>query len=117
MAPSRRSGLSSTPPYSKSAGMSDRRDDDCITREEALSIAAEAAETGSHKAIKATFALLGVDVDEFESVQDFRGDLQWVKSGRRVSKAIGSKAGSSVVGIASIGIAVAIFDFVKKFFH
>lgn len=87
-----------------------------ITRAEARDIASEAAEEGSTKALKRTFALLGVDLDDFESVAEFRGDLQWVKSGRRMSKAAGSKAGSSIIGVTAIGIAVAIFDWSRRFF-
>lgn len=87
--------------------------DEPITREEAEAIADSAAEKGSHMAIKQTFALLGVNIDDFESVQDFRGDLQWVKSGRRMSKAMGSRAGSSVVGVVTIAALVAIGDFLR----
>lgn len=89
-------------------------DDDCITREEAEAIADRSAEKGSHIAIKQTFALLGVDIDDFESVQAFRGDLQWVKSGRRLSKSIGTKTGSSILGVFAIGVGVALFDMVKR---
>lgn len=88
-----------------------------ITRAEARDIAADAAEEGSTKALKRTFALLGVDLDDFESVQDFRGDLQWVKSGRRVSKALGSKASSSIIGVGAIGVAVAVFNWVRGLLH
>lgn len=93
--------------------MSDR----FITRAEAEDIADDAAEKGSDRALKRTFALLGVDLDEFESVQDLRGDLQWVKSGRRLSRAVGSKAGSSIVGAVSIGILVGLADLVKMLFY
>lgn len=92
--------------------------DDPITREEAEDIANRAAEIGSHKALKQTFALLGVDIDDFESVQDFRGDLQWVKSGRRLSRSIGTKTGSSILGVFALGIGVALFDMIKRaLFH
>lgn len=92
--------------------MSDR----FITRDEAEEIASKAAEEGSHKAIKQTFALLGVDMDEFESVQDFRGDLQWIKSGRRVSKALGTKAGTSILGVFALSLGVYLFDLAKRIF-
>lgn len=90
-----------------------------ITRAEARDIAMEAADEGSTKALKRTFALLGVDLDDFESIQEFRGDLQWVRSGRRVSKALGSKASSSIIGVTAIGLAVAVFDWIRRlpFFH
>lgn len=89
-----------------------------VTSEQAHEIAMVAAEEGSTKSLKRTFALLGVDLDNFESVQEFRGDLQWLKSGRRVSKAIGNKAGTSIVGAISIGILIGVFDWIKKiFFH
>lgn len=107
-----KNGSNNTPPSSKPADMSDR----FITRAEARDIAAEAAEEGSNKAIKQTFALLGVDLDEFESVQDLRGDLQWVKSGRRMSRVVGTKAGSSVVGLITISVLVAVGDALRKMF-
>lgn len=87
-----------------------------ITRAEAQDIASEAAEKGSDLALKRTFALLGVDLNDFESVQEFRGDLQWIKSGRRVSRAVGSKAGSSIVGVVSIGVLVVIGDWLRQLF-
>ena len=89
--------------------MSDRY----ITRGEAEEIATKAAEAGANLALKRTFALLGVDLDEFESVQDLRGNLQWAASGRRVSRALGSKAGSSVIGVVTIGLLVALGDWVR----
>jgi hypothetical protein len=92
--------------------MSDR----FITRTEARDIAVEAAEEGSTTALKRTFALLGVDLDDFESVQEFRGDLQWVKSGRRVSKTFGSKAFSSIVGVGAVGFAIAAYNWARGFF-
>ena len=87
--------------------------DHFITAAEAHDIAMTAAEEGSTRSLKRTFALLGVDLDDFESVQEFRGDLQWVKSGRRVSKAITGRSLSSVVGVASIGVVVGFYDWFK----
>lgn len=88
-----------------------------ITHDEASAIAEDAADKGSMTALKRTFALLGVDLDDFESVQEFRGDLQWVKSGRRLSKTITGKSISSVVGVVSIGILIGLYDYLKKVFH
>jgi len=87
-----------------------------ITRSEAHDIASLAAEEGSGRALRATFALLGVDLDDFEAVQDFRGDLQWIKSGRRLSRGIGTKAGTSMVGVISVGVIVGLWDLAKKLF-
>lgn len=91
--------------------------DHYITEAEARDIATQAADEGSTKAMKRTFALLGVDLDDFESVQDFRGDLQWVKSGRRLSRTIKGKSLSSMVGAASIGALWLSLDWLKKVFH
>ena len=95
-------------------GSSTMSGDRYITRAEAQDIADMAAEAGSNKSLRSTFALLGVDLDDFESVQDFRGDLQWIKSGRRISRAAGSRAGSSILGTMAIGAAVGIYDVIKK---
>lgn len=88
-----------------------------ITHEECKDIAAAAAEEGSTIVLKRTFALLGVDLDDFESVQEFRGDLQWVKSGRRLSKTVTGKSVSSVVGVITIGVLVGLYDYVRKILH
>ena len=87
--------------------------DQFITAAEARDIATLAADEGSTRSLRRTFALLGVDLDDFESVQDFRGDLQWVKSGRRISRSITGKSISSVVGVASIGILIGLYDWLK----
>lgn len=80
-----------------------------ITAAEAESIATKAAE----KAMHSTFALFGIDLNEFESVQNFRGDIQFMKSSRRVSLAVGSKAGSTIIGAVSLGVLVWVANWVR----
>lgn len=57
--------------------------------------------------------MLGIDLDDFESVQEWRGDLQWVRSGRRISRTITGKSISSIVGVISIGIIIGLYDWIK----
>lgn len=88
-----------------------------ITHEEARDIAEDAADKGSTTALRRTFALLGVDLDDFESIQEFRGDLQWVKSGRRLSRTITGKSLSSIVGVVTIGVLIGIYDYLRRVLH
>lgn len=99
---------------SNSHEVNERAHDDCVTIDEARAIAMDAADVGSTRALQRFCAVLGVDLDDFESVQEFRGDLQWVKSGRRISRNITGKSISSIVGVVSIGVIIGLYDWVRS---
>jgi hypothetical protein len=63
------------------------------------------AEDAADSAVRKVFAILGVDIDKPESVEDFREDLRF---GRRLRK-IGDHATLAFIGIVAVGVAAAIW--------
>lgn len=85
-----------------------------ITRSQATEIAKEAA----HETVKQTFALMGVDVHDFKSMETFRDDLDWVRRYRRLSESVGSKVIITFTTVISGGFLTAMWlflqDLIKK---
>lgn len=86
---------------------------DGISREEAANIALAAAKEATRTCLNETFALLGVNLSNFESVEQFRQDVEWLRRVRKVSEAGKSRAWMTVISIASAGLAVAAWESVK----
>lgn len=74
----------------------------------------ELIESSTEEAINRTFALLGVDTDSFDHVQEFRDGLAWVKKYRGMSEKVGSHVILTMLTILSGGIATAIWAYVTK---
>jgi len=64
-------------------------------------------------AVKKTFAILGVDIDEPESVEEFRQDLRFGKRLRKIS----DHAQLGMVALVGAGIVYAIWEGIKSFAH
>lgn len=69
---------------------------------ELRSIAEDAAEQAADKAIERTFGLLGVDITNQDHVNEFRADLIYARSLRRMSERVWGKA---VLVVVTAGIA------------
>jgi|GEM_PF-1422209 len=82
-----------------------RRDEHCLPADVVSSRAAD-------RAVKKVFAILGVDVDRPESVEEFRADLRFGRNLRRVT-GHGILAFGAVVAGA---IAVAIWSGISAYF-
>lgn len=82
-----------------------------MSREEIKAIAQEAGEAGAKSALKVTFQLLGVDIENVEHVNDFRANLDHARRWRKLIEAAGRKAFLTVVGAAAILGAVILFDY------
>lgn len=75
--------------------------------------AEDIAEVAAQKAIKNTFALLGIDLDKFESVQEFRQDIQFARSLRHGKAMVVGRAALTFVTIATGAALISFWDYVK----
>ena len=57
------------------------------------------------KAVRKVFAILGVDIDKPESVEEFREDLRFGKRLRRAS----DQGMLAIIGLVSVGLAAALW--------
>jgi peroxiredoxin len=58
---------------------------ECESKNECSQMAKEYAEQAAEKAVKKTFAILGVDVDDPNALEEFREDLRFGKRMRRAA--------------------------------
>jgi hypothetical protein len=65
-----------------------------------------ASEEAANRAVKKVFAILGVDIDKPESVEEFREDLRFGKKLRRVS----DHSLLALFGIVVAGLAAAVWS-------
>ena len=65
----------------------------------------EACRLVAHSAVKQTFAILGVDLDKPESIEEFREDLRFGKRMRRAA----DYGLTKLIGIIVIGLCMAIY--------
>lgn len=84
-----------------------------ITRDEAAAIALAAAKEASRQTLSEAFAMLGVNLADFESMQNFREDLDWARRARRVSEATGHRAWTTIVSIAAGAIAIGLWEYIR----
>lgn len=80
-----------------------------ITKIQAMEIAKETA----HETVKQTFALMGVDVHDFNSMERFRDDLDWVRRYRRLSESVGSKVIITFTTVLTGGFLTAFWLFLQ----
>ena len=57
------------------------------------------------KAVRKVFAILGVDIDKPESVEEFREDLRFGRKLRRAS----DQGMLAIIGLISVGLAAALW--------
>ena len=88
-----------------------------ITREESSDIALAAAKEASRQVVNDVFALLGVNLANFDSVQAFRDDIEWARRSRKLSEVTGKRIWTTVVGLASAGLAIAVWEWIHALFH
>jgi hypothetical protein len=66
-------------------------------------------EQSVERAVKKTFAILGVDINDPESVEEFRQDLRFGKRMRRMA----DHGQLALVGVFAVGIAWAVYEGIK----
>jgi len=67
------------------------------------------AELAAESAVRKVFAILGVDIDKPESVEEFREDLRWGKRMRRAS----DRGWLAIVSLICAGIVYAAWSGIK----
>jgi hypothetical protein len=87
--------------------------DHYITREQAAGIALAAAKEASRQTLSETFALLGVNLSDFESMQSFREDLDFARRARRASETAGHRAWTTVVSIVAAAVAIGLWEYIR----
>ncbi len=65
-----------------------------------MTAAREVAEAAAHEAVRETFRLLGVDIDDQASVNAFRADLVYARKLRRMGDRAGTAAFRAIVTVA-----------------
>lgn len=81
-----------------------------LTHDEAAQIAADAA----MKALKHTFELLGVDLDDFNSVQAFRRDVEWTRKWRKFSERAIGGAAMTAIAVATAAIVPSLWAWFRN---
>jgi hypothetical protein len=69
----------------------------------------EAIDQAVERAVKKTFAILGVDINDPESVEEFRQDLRFGKRMRKMA----DHGQLALVGVFAVGIAWAVYEGIK----
>lgn len=83
-----------------------------LSREDAETIAKAAAKA----TVRETFRLLGVDLDNQQSVNDFRADLVYARKIRRLSEKTGSIALLVMISAIVTGMLAVFWDGIKAHF-
>ena len=78
------------------------KNDEPITDEQIIRSAAD-------HAVKKTFAILGVDIDDPESIEEFRQDLRFGKRMRKMS----DQGQLALAGLFFVGLGWAIFEGIR----
>lgn len=86
------------------------------SRDELPDVALAAAKEAARQAINETFALLGVNVADFNSMQELRDDLAFVRRTRTSAVRIGARFVLSIVSLASGAIAIGAWEYIKSIF-
>jgi hypothetical protein len=85
------------------------------TRDERLALAA--AKTAGQMVLEDLFGKLGVNVADFEQLQELRDDIQWVHQLRTGSKKVGARFVMTIVSVVAGAIAIAMWEFFRTLFH
>lgn len=85
-----------------------------ITREEASSIALAAAKEAVRETLTETFAMLGVNLANFDSMQAFRDDIEWARRGRKISELTGRRIWTTLVAIGASAVAIGLWETIKN---
>lgn len=101
-----------------------------FTRDELSDIALAAAKEGSRQTLNEIFALLGVNLMNFEDVKSFREeldfartmklyreDLEFAHALRTSSKKIGAKFVLTIVTVVAGAVAIGAWEYVKAILH
>lgn len=89
-----------------------------ISREEASNIALAAAKEATREVMTETFALLGINISNFEDIKKLRDDLELLHSLRSGASKIGAKFVLTIVSIIAGAVAIGAWEYLKPMiFH
>jgi hypothetical protein len=96
--------------------MSDAEDDAhgrFVTREELSAIALVAAKEAVRQTMNETFGMFGVNLANFESIQEFRDTIEWARTGRNISRLTGNRLWTGFVAIIGGGVILGFWEGLK----
>jgi hypothetical protein len=82
-----------------------------MTEDEKKEIA-QLVKEASKQAVEETFKVLGIDVNDFDHVKEFRDDHTWVRRYRRVSESVGSKILITITTVVTTGVAAVVWAYI-----
>lgn len=65
------------------------------------------------EAITETFKVMGIDVNDFDHINDFRENQSWVKKYRKASETIGSRILITITTVVTGGIIAAVWAYIQ----
>lgn len=68
----------------------------------------------TEEAINETFKVLGLDVNDFEHVKEFRENHSWVKRYRKLSESVGSRIIVTITAVLTTGVLAAIWAYIQS---
>ncbi len=83
-----------------------------MTEEEKAEIA-KLIKVSTEEAITETFKVMGIDVNDFDHINDFRENHNWVKKYRRVSESVGSRIIVTITTALTGGIIAAVWAYIQ----
>lgn len=88
-----------------------------MTESRDADIALAAAKEAVRQCMNETFALLGVNLSNFDDVKKFREDIEFVRSLRTGATKVGAKFVLTVVSIIAGAIAIGAWETIKQALH
>jgi hypothetical protein len=89
-------------------------DDGRPSREDLANIALAAAKEGSRQTLNETFALMGVNLMNFDDMKEFREDLDFVRSMRTGVHKVSARVGITIITTITGALAIAIWEALKS---
>lgn len=84
-----------------------------MTEEERVEIT-RLIKVSTEEAITETFRVMGIDVNDFDHIKEFRDNHDWVKKYRRTSEMVGSRIIVTITTIITGGIIATLWAFIQS---
>lgn len=73
----------------------------------------ELVKVATEEAITETFKVMGIDVNDFDHINDFRENQSWVKKYRKASETIGSRILVTITTVLTGGVIAAVWAYIQ----
>lgn len=67
----------------------------------------------TEEAISETFKVMGIDVNDFDHINDFRENQSWVKKYRKMSETVGSRIIITITTALTGGVIAAVWAYIQ----